>query len=192
MAIFRRVFHLEQYITAEHIKKLSLLMLATGLAYFYFTVNDYIGSVYMAHIVETQLLYSIFAGSYALQFWTMVSIGLLIPIILLILPWTRTVKGIVTASVFVNIGMWLMRYIIIVPTLSSPYLPPQQGVKLSYIPTWVEWSITAGGFSAFVLFYLVFSRIFPIISIWEMKQTEGTGTSSLQKAADGRLAEDSR
>jgi Ni/Fe-hydrogenase subunit HybB-like protein len=174
MAIFRKVFHLEQYITVEHIKKLSFLLLATCLAYFYFTVNDYIGSVYMTRIVETQLLHSIFAGSYAIQFWSMVSVGLLVPAILLILPWTRTVKGIVTASVFVNIGMWLMRYIIVVPTLSTPYLPPMQGVKLNYIPTWVEWSITAGGFSAFVLLFLVFSKIFPIISIWEMKQAEKT------------------
>jgi molybdopterin-containing oxidoreductase family membrane subunit len=83
----------------------------------------------------------------------------------------------VTASVLVNIGMWLMRYVIVVPTLSVPYLPVQPGVMLAYVPTWVEWSITAGGFAAFGLMYLLFSKIFPIISIWEL-QPEHKAASS--------------
>ena len=172
MAMFRSFFHLEQYITVEHIKKLSLLLLAACLAYLYFTVNEYVGSEYMTQIVETQLLHSIFRGSYAAQFWSMLWVGVLLPAILLALPWTRTVKGIVTASILVNIGMWLMRYIIVVPTLSTPYSPAPSGVILSYIPTWVEWSITAGGFAAFGLMYLAFSKIFPVISIWEIKQAQ--------------------
>jgi molybdopterin-containing oxidoreductase family membrane subunit len=178
MALFRRFFHLEQYITVEHIKKLSLLLLAACLAYLYFTVNDYLGPEYMSQISETQLLNSLFKGSYAAQFWSMITVGLLIPAILLALPWTRTVRGIVTASVLVNIGMWLMRYIIVVPTLSTPFLPPRQGVQLTYIPTWVEWSITIAGFAASMLLYLIFSKLFPIISIWEMKQTQVTAEVS--------------
>jgi molybdopterin-containing oxidoreductase family membrane subunit len=148
------------------------LLLAACLAYLYFTVNDYLGPEYMSQISETQLLNSLFKGSYAAQFWLMITVGLLIPAILLALPWTRTVRGIVTASVMVNIGMWLMRYIIVVPTLSTPFLPPRQGVQLTYIPTWVEWSITIAGFAAAMLLYLIFSKLFPIISIWEMKQTQ--------------------
>jgi molybdopterin-containing oxidoreductase family membrane subunit len=174
MAIFREFFHLEQYITVEHIKKLSLLLLAACLTYFYFTVNEYVGSEYMTQIVETQLLHSLFKGSYAAQFWFMIFVGVMVPAILLTLPWTRTIKGIVTASILVNIGMWLMRYIIVVPTLSTPFSPAPTGVNLSYIPTWVEWSITAGGFAAFALMYLVFSKIFPVISIWEIKEAKAT------------------
>jgi Ni/Fe-hydrogenase subunit HybB-like protein len=45
-------------------------------------------------------------------------------------------------------------------------------VQLTYIPTWVEWSITIAGFAAAMLLYLIFSKLFPIISIWEMKQTQ--------------------
>jgi Ni/Fe-hydrogenase subunit HybB-like protein len=177
MAIFRSSFHLEQYITEDHIKKLSFLLLAACLSYLYFTVNEYVGSTYMTQIVESQLLHSIFRGSFAAQFWIMIWVGVLLPAILLTLPWTRTIKGIVTASVLVNIGMWLMRYIIVVPTLSTPYSPVPEGVKLNYIPTWVEWSITAGGFAAFGLMYLIFSKIFPIISIWELKEARPEGSA---------------
>jgi Ni/Fe-hydrogenase subunit HybB-like protein len=191
MAIFRNVFHLENYITAQHIKRLSLLLLATCLIYLYFIVNEYLGSEYMTKIVETRLLFSTFLGSYAIQFWSMIFVGVLIPAVLLVLPWTRTVKGIVTASVFVNIGMWLMRYIIIVPTLSTPYMPPPAGVRLAYIPTWVEWSITAGGFAAFGLMYLIFSKIFPIISIWEILQTEAKKETAPQQPDTGIIPEGS-
>jgi molybdopterin-containing oxidoreductase family membrane subunit len=168
MAIFRYLFQLHPYITAEHFRKLGLLLLVVGLVYFYFTVNEYIGSQYMTQTVETPLLRDVFRGSYALQFWTMVGLGLIAPLVLLVFPWTRNVKGIVAASVLVNVGMWLMRYIIIVPTLAAPYLPIRPGVTLAYVPTWVEWSLTAGGFAAFALMYLLFSKIFPIISIWEL------------------------
>ena len=169
MEVFRRFFHLDRYITPQHFKNLSLLLLASGVAYLYFTINEYMGSEYANIHAESHLLASIFGGTYAIQFWTMVSIGMGIPLAMLVIPWTRTVTGIVLASILVNIGMWLMRYVIVVPTLSTPLTPPRAGVVLEYLPTWVEWSITAGGFAGFSLLYVLFSKIFPIISIWELK-----------------------
>lgn len=170
MALFRRYFRLEAYITPRHFNNFALLLLTVGLVYLYFTVNNFVGSTYVTESSETQLLSSIFAGSYAVQFWTMVTIGLFIPLVMLALPMTRSIPGIVVASIFVNIGMWLMRFIIIVPTLSSPYLPTPSGVRLAYSPTWVEWSITVGGFAAFTLLYILFSKVFPIVSMWEIAE----------------------
>ena len=169
MEIFRRFFRLDRYITPQHFRNLSLLLLASGIAYLYFTINEYMGSEYANIHAEAHLLASIFGGSYAIQFWTMVTIGMGIPLAMLVIPWTRTITGIVAASILVNIGMWLMRYVIVVPTLSTPLTPPRAGVALQYLPTWVEWSITAGGFAGFSLLYVLFSKIFPIISIWELK-----------------------
>ncbi len=168
MAIFRKAFHLEDYLKLEHFKKLGLLLLAVGIAYLYFTVNNFAGSTYVTGTEERSLLQSIFGGTYAIQFWTMVIVGLLVPCLLLALPWTRTLAGIVFASVLINIGMWLMRFIIIVPTLSVPFMPTPVGKHLAYVPTFVEWSITFGGFAAFGLLYTLFSKVFPIISIWEI------------------------
>jgi len=121
---------------------------------------------------DRRLLDSLFSGQYAWQFWTMAIIGLFIPAVLLALPWTRTFKGILIASVLINVGMWLKRYVIVVPTLASPFMPifSTTGKPLSYIPTWVEWSITAGAFSGFCMLYLLFSKVFPIISIWEIEE----------------------
>ncbi len=86
--------------------------------------------------------------------------------------------------------MWLKRYIIVVPTLASPFMPTRTGANLSYVPTWVEWSITAGGFAAFFLMFIFFSKVFPIISIWEVDQVKWpreAESSAIPLAAGGVL-----
>ncbi len=75
--------------------------------------------------------------------------------------------GTVIASISVNIGMWLERYTIVVPTLMHPRLPYETGV---YSPTWVEWSILAGCFALFTMIYMVFTKLFPIVSLWEVQE----------------------
>ena len=175
MAILRWVYHLENHITAEHFKKLSLLLLVSGVAYMYFVVNEYIGAIYTNEKAEGALVQALFYGEYAVHFWTMAGLGLVLPCVMLALPWTRTVGGIVTASVLVNIGMWIKRFIIVVPTLSEPFLPVTQtpGKHFGYVPTWVEWAITVGGFACFSLMFAAFSKLVPIVSLWETQATLG-------------------
>lgn len=170
MAIFRHVFRLGRYLQPVHFQKLGLILMASGLVYAYFTVNELIGGIYAKEVADRPLLTSIFSGSYAVEFWGMGVVGLLLPMGILLVKRTRTIAGIVTASVFVNIGMWIMRFLIVVPTLAVPYmpLPGMPGHRLTYAPTWVEWTITAGAFAAFGLLYILFSRLFPVISIWEL------------------------
>lgn len=82
----------------------------------------------------------------------------------------------------VNIGMWVKRYVIVVPSLHSPFLPIQwvpQGWAL-YRATWVEWSITAAAIAAFILLYALFSKLFPIVSIWE---TQGAAAEGREETA---------
>jgi molybdopterin-containing oxidoreductase family membrane subunit len=173
MAVFVKVFPtLQRYITLEHFKKLASLLLAVNLIYIYFTVSEYLTMGYSSESSDKVLLDALFHGNFAWQFWLMAMIGLFIPALLLALPWTRTFWGILTAAILINLGMWLKRYVIVVPTLASPFMPVIRlpGQPSSYVPTWVEWSITAGAFSGFCLLYLVFAKIFPIVSIWEVTE----------------------
>jgi molybdopterin-containing oxidoreductase family membrane subunit len=78
---------------------------------------------------------------------------------------TRTVTGTVIASISINIGMWLERYTIVVPTMSRPRLPWASG---NYSPSWVEVGITLGFGATFIFLYMLFTRFFPIVSIWEI------------------------
>jgi Ni/Fe-hydrogenase subunit HybB-like protein len=176
MAIFRRVYHLEPWITLEHFRKLGLLMLVLALIYLYFTAADYHTIGYHGRGEEAVLLDMLYFGAYAPMFWLFVVAGLLVPILLLALPWTRTIAGITTAAVLVNIGMWLKRFIIVVPSQAVPQTPLDAPTQvIIYQPTWVEWSVMAGSFAGVALIFLLFCRLFPIISIWEVAEDEASG-----------------
>jgi len=167
MELFRRAYHLEQYLTLDHFRKLATLLLALTLLYTYFTLSEYLTTWYGGATIEARLLTLLMGGSpYGLAFWAWVVTGLFIPLGLLLMPSKRSLGAIITASVLINIGMWLKRYLILVPTLETPYIPPE-AAALHYVPTWIELAITAGAFSAFMLLFTLFSRVFPIVSIWE-------------------------
>jgi Ni/Fe-hydrogenase subunit HybB-like protein len=172
IVLFRYFLNLQNHIPVDHLRKLAMLMLVFGLVYTYFVINEHVGAAYTGELSEHPLLQKITTGSYATQFWAMVIIGLVLPVILLVTPLARSITGITVAAILVNIGMWLKRYIIVVPTLASPFMPMRDGAHLTYVPTWVEWSITAGGFAAFLLLFILFSKVFPIISIWEVDTTK--------------------
>ncbi|MFQ5883500.1 MAG: NrfD/PsrC family molybdoenzyme membrane anchor subunit [Thermoplasmata archaeon] len=171
MAIFRKVYHLESFLKPRHFQYLGLMLLTLNIAYLYFTVSEYLTSSFAGMEAEAELLAAIFGGSYALYFWVFAIGGLVIPAFILAIPKTRTITGVVIASILVNIGMWIKRFIITVPSLARPQIGMIWG---AYQPTWVEWSITAGALSAFMLFFLLFSKTFPIISIWEVTEAPAT------------------
>jgi len=72
----------------------------------------------------------------------------------------------VIASVSVVVGMWLERFLIIVPALGHKYLPYSFG---TYRPQPVEIIIAGATFAAMTLFFVLFAKVVPIISIWELK-----------------------
>src|SRR5207249_8327763 len=92
-----------------------------------------------------------------------------IPFAILAPKKTRTVTGCVIASCTVLVGMWLERFLIIVPSLGHKYLPYSWGV---YRPRPVEIIITISTFAAMALLYVLFAKLVPIVSIWELKVGE--------------------
>jgi molybdopterin-containing oxidoreductase family membrane subunit len=105
-------------------------------------------------------------GSYAPLYWTMVICNFVLPLIILGIKRFRTITGCVIASIGVVIGMYLERFLIIVPSLGHKYLPYSFG---TYRPQPVEIIITIATFAAMVLLYALFSKVVPIISMWELK-----------------------
>jgi molybdopterin-containing oxidoreductase family membrane subunit len=78
----------------------------------------------------------------------------------------RTITGTVIAASTIVVGMWIERFLIVVPSLEHKFLPYSWG---SYRPTWVEITLMASSFGLMVLLYLLFSKFVPIISLWELK-----------------------
>lgn len=167
MAIFRKIYHLETYITDQHFRYLGYLLLVFTALYMYFTLSEYLTMGYKMTEDDKSLLEALMLGKYAPFFWFFAIGGLIVPAILLALPQTNNVSGVVTAAVLVNVGMWIKRLIIIVPSMARPMMPYEWGV---YTPTWVEWSILLASIAGFGLVFVLFSKLFPLISVWEVEE----------------------
>lgn len=175
MAIFRRIYHLEKYITLKHFVRLGIVLFVIAALFGYFTFSDYLtkwyGSVKMDKILIDKLFtefrtYFIFANY----------IGILTPVIIIAIPRLRTINNITIASVVALLALWVNRYIIIVPTLETPFVPIQDTRIdwLYYSPTWVEWSLTAAGVAVFGMLFMIISKLAPIISISELEEAAET------------------
>ncbi|GAB4417637.1 MAG: hypothetical protein OHK0032_13670 [Thermodesulfovibrionales bacterium] len=178
MAIIRRVYHLEEYLRPVHFKNLGILLFVMACLWLYFTLNEYLTTFYGAEPVHMKVFYSKFTGRYAPFFWLMVMTCFVIPSILLVNKRTRTISGMVAASISITAGMWLERFVIVVPSLANPRLPYERG---TYFPTWVEWSLMAGCFALFTLLYMAFTKLFPIVSIWEVRESRERGIKEIKE-----------
>jgi len=168
MALIRWVYHLDEYFKKLHFNNLGLMLLAMCFAWFYFTVSEFLTTFYGNEPAHMAIFWMKISGPFSTHFWTMVVTCFVIPVAILSRKRTRTIAGTVIASISVNIGMYLERFIIVVPSLSQPRLP--HASSIAYSPTWVEWSILAGCTAAFILMYVLFTKVFPIVSIWEVQE----------------------
>ncbi|MHA2224927.1 MAG: NrfD/PsrC family molybdoenzyme membrane anchor subunit [Candidatus Hodarchaeales archaeon] len=172
MAILRKLYHLEEIITHRQFRNLALILLALLMTYLYFTITEYFTTGYRNVKEDAELLEALFFGEYALLFWFFLIVGMIIPAITItIAAWKyeseKAVWAIAGASTLIVIGMWVKRYIIVVPALARPFVAQEWSV---YIPTWVELAITVAAVAGMILAYAVFSKLFPVISIWEVTE----------------------
>lgn len=166
LVFLRRFLHLEEYLEPVCFDNLGKLLLLMSLLWFYFVFAERLTVWYGNESSEIAVLWLTQRGAYRSLFWLMVVCNLGIPFPLLAIKKLRTITGTCIASIAVVIGMWVERYLIIVPSLSRKFLPYAWG---SYKPTWVEITITAATFAAMALLYVGFVKAVPIISIWELK-----------------------
>ncbi len=164
MAALRRLMGLEQYLREVHFANLGKLLLLMSLIWGYFTFSEHLTTWYGNLPLEMRVFHLREHGLYGVLFWTMVVCNFVIPLVLLGISKLRSISTIAVTSVAVLLGMWLERFLIVIPSLSRPPLPAAWG---TYAPSWIELSITAGTFAAMVLLYLLFVKAFPIIAIWE-------------------------
>ena len=185
MAILRKVFHLEKFIGALQFNNLSLLLVTMSCLWAYFTLAEHLTAWYGHEHAEMAVLSSRLTGAFAPYFWGMVIACFVMPLAILGPSKTRTITGSVVASTFVLTGMWLERFIIVISSAGRPR-SEQMWDAGTYSPSTVEIAITAAEFAAFILFYVVFAKLFPLVSIWEVKEAPD-GTSDVGASSGGVL-----
>jgi Ni/Fe-hydrogenase subunit HybB-like protein len=166
MAVLRKVLHLEEYLHPLHFQNLGKLLLLMSLLWGYFTFVERLTTWYGNNSAEMAVFWETQTGAYAPLFWTMVCCNFVIPFPLLAIKKLRTITGTVIASSTIVVGMWLERFLIVVPSLARKNLPYTWA---SYRPQPVEIMITIATFAAMMLLYTLFAKAVPIISIWELK-----------------------
>lgn len=167
MYLIRIHLKLKKYITESHFEKMGKLLVLLSLVYLYFNINEYLGPAFKMVGVEGEHITELFVGKYAAMYWFVQIGGLILPIILLIFKPFRKPLPIFIISLFVILGAWFKRFLIVIPSLQHPYLPIQ-GVDdsyLHYIPTWEEWAITMSSFAWLLLIITVLIKLFPVIPI---------------------------
>jgi Ni/Fe-hydrogenase subunit HybB-like protein len=167
MAVMRKVLSLERYLLPIHFENLGRMILAMCLLWFYLTFNEFFVTWYGNLAPEMPVFWSKVSGRFAPMFWLMIVCNVLIPFPILAISRLRTLPMMCFASVCILVGMWLERFLIIIPTLTHPFLPYNHS---TYFPSLTEASIAAGTIGLFLLLYLLFAKFSPMISIWEIQE----------------------
>ncbi len=163
----RMAFKVERYITTDHFENLAKLLLLTGTIVGYAYVTEYFVAWYSGNPFEQDAFYNRAFGEYWWATWTMLICNGFLPLLLWSKKVRRSIPALFVMSLFVNLGMWFERFVIIVVSLSHEFEPWAFG---HYSATWVEWAIMAGSFAWFFLWFLLFAKNFPMISIAEVKE----------------------
>src|SRR2546422_9052359 len=176
----RTLFGLEELITVKHFENLAKLCLLTGsIVGFSYLTENFI-AWYGGNPTERAAFYYRAFGPFWWASWTMYICNALLPLLL----WFKKIRTNITAlfviSIFVNIGMWFERYVIIVVSLAGE--PFTKWTNAVYNPTWADWGIMAGSFGWFFMWFLLFVKNFPAVSISEVK---GVLPPPRSKAAKG-------
>ena len=177
MWAYRKTEKLEKVFTDSHINTLGYSLLIFSLFYSYFYFSDYVTEWYNLQNTPNLLWEKYFDfAQYGFAFYSSILMVTLIPAVIIGIPWFRSVNSIAFSSVLIIIGLWIRRYLMIVPVLETPYLPVQQDIRQDWViynATWVEWIITLAGVALFILLFVIASRIAPIIPCTEMVEKEG-------------------
>ncbi len=167
VAGFRWAYHLEEYITRKHFEYLGYIMMTLGAAYGYFMFSEYMTEGYKLHEGSREMMELLIVGRLAPFMWLFGIGGLFVPVLLVALPFTRNIFGITLAATAVLLAMWLKRFLIVVPGLAEPMMPTPMVI---YWLRRVEIMITLGAIAAIPLLMMLFFRLFPIISIFEIEE----------------------
>jgi Ni/Fe-hydrogenase subunit HybB-like protein len=162
----RHYYGLEGMITMRHLQNSAKIMLATGLivAYGYFFetfIAFYSGSTYERFMMENRWF-----GPYAVFYWLLILLNILIPQILWFPKIRSNTKVLFLVSLVILVGMWLERFVIIITSLSRDYLPSSWG---HYVATRWDYATLAGTIGFFSVAMYIFIRIMPAISIFEIR-----------------------
>ncbi|MCB0495669.1 MAG: polysulfide reductase NrfD [Cyclobacteriaceae bacterium] len=174
MGIVRKYFDAASILTDGHFNFIAYGMFIMALIFGYFTFSDYITRWYNTQEATSELIHKYLAlDQYGYMTLTMLLFTSIIPILVVAVPALRTRTMYMVSAFLVLVGLWMFRYLIIVPVLETPYIPivSTDPAVIKYTATWVEWALVAAGFAGAIMLYMVILKVIPVFPIAEMQES---------------------
>ena len=162
----RLFFGLHDIITMRHLENMNKIILVTGCMVGYAYSMEFFIAWYSGNAYESFAFINRALGPYAWAYWTMVSCNVIAPQFFWFRKFRTNHLLMVIVCIFVNIGMWFERFVIVITSLSRDFIPSSWGY---YSPTWVDICMLIGSFGLFFTLFLLFVRFLPIVAISEVK-----------------------
>ena len=182
MIITRKLFHLQDYITIEHIESMNKVILLTGTIVGVAYLTELFIAWYSGYVYEQFAFFNRALGPYWWAYFGMMFCNVVSPQFFWKKSFRRNVTLTFFLSIVVNIGMWFERFVIIATTLARDYLPSSWSL---YSPSWVEIGIYLGTFGLFFTCFLIFARVAPVVAVAEIKHI-------LKSAGDQYIGENNK
>jgi molybdopterin-containing oxidoreductase family membrane subunit len=163
----RHFLALDRYITERHIDVLGRLLLTSSLCVGYAYVMDAFSVFYGGGQAEHRWFMDRISGDYASVYWATLIFNVGLPQMLWWRPLRLNRVLVMMVSLGVIVGMWLERFDIVIESLHRDHLPSAWG---GYAPTFWDWSLFAGTVGLFFSGFLLFVRLLPVISMFEMRE----------------------
>ncbi|MBI4301016.1 MAG: polysulfide reductase NrfD, partial [Chloroflexi bacterium] len=172
MALMRWLFGWRKYILPEHFDALGKLLIVVAITWFFFFFLEFVFGLYGLEGQEVSLReMQVFQFPWSMLFLIFLFSAFIIPVPLWLSSRVRhNIRLMFLLGLLVNIGMWLERFLIIIPSLARKQ--PFTFVWGTYTPRLPEIMIIAASFALVLLGLLVFSKIFPLIPIYDQKEAQ--------------------
>lgn len=166
MVIVRKVFKIEHLVTMRHFENMAKIILLTGSLVGYAYAMEFFIAWYSGNPYESFEFINRATGPYAWAYWTMITCNVFIPQIFWFKKMRTNIWVLFVVSIFVNIGMWFERFVIIVISLHRDFLPS----SWSYFrPTIWDMAEYVGSFGLFFTMFCLFVKWLPTIAMAEVK-----------------------
>ncbi|MEM7482223.1 MAG: NrfD/PsrC family molybdoenzyme membrane anchor subunit [Acidobacteriota bacterium] len=166
MVFCRVVFKLKGLVTLLHFDRMAKLMLLTGsIVGFAYGIEFFI-AWYSGNPYEQFAFINRAFGPYAWAYWIMVSCNVISPQLFWFRKARTNIVLLLIVSIFINIGMWFERFVIVVTSLHRDFLPSSWGY---YVPTLWDTLTFLGSFGLFFTMFTLFVRFLPMVAISEVK-----------------------
>ncbi len=185
MFVLRKFMDFGQYITELHFDNLGKLLLVLSLLWTYINIVEVFTGFYSGASGEIEALNYRLFGFYAPLYWEMIAFCAIAPLLCAFKSFRTSFVPMLVLSIAINIGMYTERFLIVATSLSRQYLPDAWGL---YVPSAVEISILLGTFALFTTLFLLFVKVFPSVSMYEVKETMESPKKSTPASSEGSPA----